>query len=68
MKCPLTYDAYSSEDGQRVGEWDSCLEAECAWWYKDNSCCSILTLAQGSIYIHKAALSIERELTLLRPK
>jgi len=46
------------------------MKRVCAWCGKTLGyrCCSILTLAQGSIYIHKAALSIERELTLLRPK
>lgn len=63
MKCPLipqmkytTFELIESQPGD-------CLKEECAWYYKENQSCSMLTLAQGSTYIHKVLLAIERTQT-----
>jgi len=38
---------------------DQCIKEECAWWHKDNETCSILTIAQGVVYLHKELLELK---------
>ena len=58
MKCPmLTMYATTFKIPEEYQDRD-CLGDECAWWYQENEACSMLTLAQGVTYLHKASLVI----------
>lgn len=56
MKCPLHYKVIRYEQTQQVVDFFDCVKEECAWWYKENRCCAMLTFAQGSSYIAHALL------------
>jgi len=58
VKCPLLQRYLIQGEDNALEALDNCLQEECAWWYRENECCSMLTLAQGSTYIHKALLDI----------
>ena len=62
MKCPLSSHLEPHSCGGWLNIWDECIEKECAWWYKENNTCSILTLAQGSTYLHAVLLAIEAKM------
>lgn len=58
MKCPLQNRLVSFTPEKYGYEMGECLQEECAWWLEENDCCAILTLAQGSTYIHRAVLDL----------
>ena len=62
MKCPILVAGYwSSVPGVNTSRTD-CLKEECAWYHSKNQACSMLTLAQGSTYVHKVLLAIESKM------
>lgn len=58
MKCPLFCIGDRRVQLGEETEYGDCLKEECAWWYRENHACSILTLAQGGTYIHKVLLEM----------
>ena len=64
MKCPMIMIGGGSRSWYPDREQDSCIKEECAWWHEGNQCCAILTIAQGSVYAHKALLDIARKTPL----
>ena len=62
MKCPLTFKTHYYPEKAVAIRGGDCLKEECAWWFRENSGCSVLTLAQGSTYIHKVLLSMEKKM------
>jgi len=62
MKCPIFRHAEMSLGTPYLTEGSDCLKEECAWWYKNNERCAVLTLAQGQVYLHKVLLSIENKM------
>lgn len=62
MKCPLLAHKTYIEDDWPTQVYEDCLKQECAWWYKENGSCALLTLAQGSTYLHKVLLDMEKKM------
>ena len=60
MKCPLSKNICEEGSYPPDMEYKNCLEGECAWWYAENNTCALLTLAQGSVYVHKALLDMSK--------
>ena len=58
MKCPLLQRYLIQEHPLEKDIIDDCLKDECAWWYEDNQCCAVLTIAQGAVYQHLAILAL----------
>jgi len=59
MKCPLLMVATATSGLINRTDIDQCINEECAWWHKANEACSILTIAQGVVYLHKELLSLK---------
>lgn len=62
MKCPLFQAGWLMKDNVGTSSEADCLEDDCAWWYKENNTCAIVTLAQGSTYIHKVLLTLANKM------
>ena len=41
MKCPMLMYNYLPNESPTAGIHSDCLQAECAWWYKDGARCTI---------------------------
>ena len=66
MKCPLRNTTTHFPDEQvGIDTWD-CLQDKCAWWYKENNACGILTIAQGATYLHKALVALDSKMPFRR--
>ena len=62
MKCPLFTTNSKPEHLRDHPEYSDCLQEQCAWWFKNNGVCAVLTLAQGLVYLHKVLLSMENKM------
>lgn len=45
MKCPILMYNYLPDENPTEGKRTDCIKEDCAWWDKDFTRCSVLTIA-----------------------
>jgi len=66
VKCPLLVQMSYIKSLPRYEMATACLKEECALWFKDNESCSIATIAQGTVYLHKVMLEVAEKMPTWR--